>query len=626
MNAASQGNLVGQRLGKYDLLALLAVGGTAEIYLARIGGEAGFEKYVVAKCLLDHLADQAEYVNMFLDEARIGAQLDHSNIVQTLELGEHNGRYYMVMEYLAGMSLSTLGKKAVGRVPGGLPIEITLHLASQACAGLHYAHERTTADGRPLNIIHRDVSPQNLVVSFEGILKLVDFGIAKAEVRETHTKSGTIKGKFAYMSPEQCLGHDLDRRTDIFALGTIVHELLTGERLFKRGNTYDTYQAIVNGNVPRPSEVNHQLDPTLDDMVMRALAYNREDRYPTAEAFGEALLQTLHRRGKSVGAGDVSRFFDEHFDEELQIHAARMRELLTEGRATMKDITWNSPDLVSDSASQMPDDVPRPPMDATMDESPSVDDDWSTDVGTVANPTGTRRATSATEIDDGSDDDLEDEDDNQPTRIEANPLLRVQTMHAQENKREREASGAAAVVPAPQGKQSKARVGRKTSLGFQAPTNRPSPIGGRQGQAEEDAPTLAGRAPTGQPLTPAELETLPATPSSRGNYPPVARAAPPEAQPPRPAPSPTTAPAPRAAPPPAQPPRADAFPPVNTPTAFRARSDMLAEGPAGAPSGDLLALASEKHATATAPPWLVAVAFFVSLGVGLAVTVLIRSL
>ncbi|HUH03004.1 MAG TPA: protein kinase, partial [Kofleriaceae bacterium] len=175
---ANAGMLVGRRLGKFDVLALLALGGTAEIYLARIGGEAGFEKYVVVKCLHDHLADDGEFVKMFLDEARLGAQLDHSNIVQTLELGEANGRYYMVMEYLAGLSLAQVGRRARERAPGGrVPVPLVLGLAAQACAGLHYAHQRTTADGRPLQIVHRGVSPQNLVISFEGMLKIVDFGI-----------------------------------------------------------------------------------------------------------------------------------------------------------------------------------------------------------------------------------------------------------------------------------------------------------------------------------------------------------------------------------------------------------------------------------------------------------------
>src|SRR5690606_11739639 len=164
---AGAGSLLGKRLGKYELLALLALGGTAEIYLARIGGVAGFEKYVVVKCLHDHLADDSEFVRMFLDEARLGALLDHTNIVQTIELGEHRGRYYMLMEYLADMSLSLVARKVAERVPGGrLPVDLSLALIPQADAGLHSAHQRLDARGNPLNVVHRDVSPQNLVISF----------------------------------------------------------------------------------------------------------------------------------------------------------------------------------------------------------------------------------------------------------------------------------------------------------------------------------------------------------------------------------------------------------------------------------------------------------------------------
>src|SRR5688500_2210023 len=167
---AGAGALLGKRLGKFEILALLALGGTAEIYLARIAGVAGFEKYVVVKCLHDHLADDSEFVRMFLDEARLTAQLDHSNIVQTIELGEERGRYYIVMEYLAGMSLSLIARRAIERLPGGrLPVDFTLCVAAQACGGLHYAHQRTDMSGTPLKVVHRDVSPQNLVISFEGI-------------------------------------------------------------------------------------------------------------------------------------------------------------------------------------------------------------------------------------------------------------------------------------------------------------------------------------------------------------------------------------------------------------------------------------------------------------------------
>src|SRR4051794_4999299 len=304
---AGAGQLLGKRLGKYEILALLALGGTAEIYLARIAGAAGFEKYVVVKCLHDHLADDQEFVKMFLDEARLAAHLDHSNIVQTFELGEYENRYYMVMEFLAGLSLAMIVRRAGERLSGGrLPVPLVLNITAQACAGLHYSHEKT-ANGKPLNIVHRDISPQNLVVSFEGVVKVVDFGIAKAELRETRTRSGTIKGKFAYMSPEQCVANNVDRRTDVFALGVIAHELLTGRRLFKRPSPYETYQAVLDCNVPMLTTANPELDPAIEPVIMKAVAKAKEDRYPTAEAFGDALQSYLHHRGKGSGGGDVGR-------------------------------------------------------------------------------------------------------------------------------------------------------------------------------------------------------------------------------------------------------------------------------------------------------------------------------
>jgi eukaryotic-like serine/threonine-protein kinase len=325
---AGAGSLIGKRLGKYEILALLALGGTAEIYLARIGGAAGFEKYVVVKCLHDHLADDADFVRMFLDEARMAAMLDHSNIVQTFELGGYENRYYMVMEFLAGLSLALVVRRAAERLRGGLlPVPLVLNIAAQACAGLHYAHERS-AGGKPLNMVHRDISPQNLVVTFEGVVKVVDFGIARAELRETKTKAGTIKGKFAYMSPEQCVATNVDRRTDVFALGVIAHELLTGRRLFKRGSPYETYQAVIECAVQPPSRLNNQLDPAIDPIVMKALEKDRENRYPSAEAFGDAMLGYLHHRGKGSGGGEIGRFFEQHFAEELDEHSQRMRELI----------------------------------------------------------------------------------------------------------------------------------------------------------------------------------------------------------------------------------------------------------------------------------------------------------
>jgi eukaryotic-like serine/threonine-protein kinase len=227
------------RFGKYDLLALLATGGMAEIWLARVSGMAGFEKLVVIKRLLDKLAIDSDYVEMFLDEARINARLTHSNIVQVLELGQVEGKYFMAMEFVPGLSVSQVGKRATKQL-GTVPQEVACGIIAQACSGLHYAHEKTMPDGSPLNIVHRDVSPQNLIVTYEGLVKVLDFGIAKADHRQSQTRTGLVKGKFSYMSPEQCLGQGLDRRSDVFALGIVLFELCTARRLFKRGSTYET--------------------------------------------------------------------------------------------------------------------------------------------------------------------------------------------------------------------------------------------------------------------------------------------------------------------------------------------------------------------------------------------------
>ncbi|MDX2091943.1 MAG: protein kinase [Kofleriaceae bacterium] len=415
---AGAGSLLGKRLGKYEILALLALGGTAEIYLARIGGAAGFEKYVVVKCLHDHLADDQEFVKMFLDEARLAAHLDHSNIVQTMELGEHENRYFMVMEFLAGMSLAMIVRRAGERLPGGMiPVPLALNIVAQACAGLHYAHERAV-NGKLLNIVHRDISPQNLVVSFEGVVKVVDFGIAKAELRETKTKSGTIKGKFAYMSPEQCIAANVDRRTDVFALGVITHELLTGQRLFKRPSPYETYQAVMDCNVQPPSKINIQVDPALDAVIMKAVAKDKDKRYPTAEAFGDALLGYLHHRGKGSGPGDVSRFFDASFSQEIEEHSARMRELISGEDQSLDAVTsWGEED-----------DKRRETVDLGGRGRGSAESLNTSDLEMAS-----RDSMPAVSGAIGEDDiDEEQDDEQQPaekTRIEANPLELLKQMN-----------------------------------------------------------------------------------------------------------------------------------------------------------------------------------------------------
>jgi eukaryotic-like serine/threonine-protein kinase len=469
---AGAGSLLGKRLGKYEILALLALGGTAEIYLARIGGAAGFEKWVVVKCLHDHLADDTEFVKMFLDEARLAAYLDHSNIVQTMELGEYENRYYMAMEFLAGLSLAMIVRRAGERLPGGkIPVPLVLNMVAQSCAGLHYAHERT-ANGKPLNIVHRDISPQNLVVSFEGVVKIVDFGIAKAEMRETRTRSGTIKGKFAYMSPEQCVANNVDRRTDVFALGVIAHELLTGRRLFKKASPYETYQAVLDCNVEPPSKLNRELDPQLDAIIMRAVAKEKEQRYPTAEAFGDAIIGYLHHRGKGSGPGDVARWFEQHFNQEIDEHGARMRELISAGSFSVDTgVKWDKDEEEAAAALAAAD-----RRSETVDIVRGKVSALSLDTGDVELGRG-----SSGQISGVADLDLDDpppDDDEIPaerTRIEANPMEKV-------NELERIANTPKPVrkTPAPENAPTVLGSAGQSSGGLYAPLNPPATATGAE--------------------------------------------------------------------------------------------------------------------------------------------------
>ncbi|HEX4450241.1 MAG TPA: serine/threonine-protein kinase [Kofleriaceae bacterium] len=444
---AGAGSLIGKRLGNYDVLALLALGGTAEIYLARMDGTAGFEKYVVVKSLHDHLADDPDFVKMFLDEARLAAVLDHSNIVQTMELGEQDGRYYMVMEFLAGLSLAMIVRRAADRIADGrMAVPLILNITAQAAAGLHYAHERL-ANGKPLNMVHRDISPQNLVVGWEGVVKIVDFGIARAEVRDTKTKAGTIKGKFAYMSPEQCVATNVDRRTDVFALGVIAHELLTGRRLFKRNSPYETYQAVLECNVAPPSSVNIEIDPALDPIIMKAVAKDKDARYPTAEAFGDALLAYLHQHGKSSAAGEIERFLDQHFQAEIEEHGERMRELIA-GRAEISFDSWSDEDDKKAEARKSAESIDT--NDLSIDQQSSD----------VALDQLVSRL--STESDAPNDDGPSPE----KTRIEANPLELLKELDAKSNESRRDsipslpAPPIVAPTPLPASKQPNVPSGR----------------------------------------------------------------------------------------------------------------------------------------------------------------------
>ncbi len=271
-------------MGRYEILCHLATGGMAEIFLVRQGGAHGFEKYVVLKQIRERHAEDPQFVQMFLDEARLAARLQHQNIAQVYDIGEVNGSYFFTMEYLHGEDLRALYRSAETRAQR-IPLEHALKIVAGAAAGLHYAHERTDDSGKPLKIVHRDVSPSNIVVTFDGGVKLVDFGIARTSKRRQETQSGSLKGKLAYMAPEQCLDDELDRRTDIFSLGIVLYELTTTRRLFRHGNESDylVMNRIVHGDFPPPTAVVPDYPEELEKIVMRALAIDPKERFQTAQ-------------------------------------------------------------------------------------------------------------------------------------------------------------------------------------------------------------------------------------------------------------------------------------------------------------------------------------------------------
>ncbi|MBX7101183.1 MAG: TIGR02265 family protein [Myxococcaceae bacterium] len=301
--------------GRYQLLKKLAVGGMGEVWLARQKGMVGFEKLVVVKRLLAHLAEEQEFINMFFDEARIAAVLNHPNIAQIYDLGEVNGEYYIAMEYVHGENLRVVAQQALD-VKGGMPLALKCRVVADAAAALEFAHHAVSPSGQSLNLIHRDVSPQNIIVAFSGAVKLIDFGVAKAAGKVTKTATGIIKGKYAYMSPEQAKGEELDSRSDLYGLGIVLYELLTNQRLFKRENDTETLKAVVYDRVQPPSAVVKGIPKALDPVVMKALERDRRQRYQTAQEFQLALEEFLVRQRLPATPVHLSAYVRELFPEE----------------------------------------------------------------------------------------------------------------------------------------------------------------------------------------------------------------------------------------------------------------------------------------------------------------------
>ena len=307
----------GDKLGKFELIRQIAVGGMAELYLARTMGIEGFEKLVVVKRILPQYIDNPSFVNMFLNEARLSATLHHPNITQVYDIGVEEGDYFFSMEYVHG---EDLGRLTVTAQENGVPVSLdcALTLVAGLCAGLHYAHEKAGPDGKPLNVVHRDVSPSNVLVSYDGAVKLVDFGIARAGSQPSATQGG-LKGKIAYMSPEQCRGKAvLDRRSDVFSIGSILYELTTGQLPFTDETEYGVLNQIVNSDVPPPSTLVPNYSPALEAIVLKALARDPDQRYRSALELQGQIEDFAHENRIRVSPLVLARLMSTLFPARLE--------------------------------------------------------------------------------------------------------------------------------------------------------------------------------------------------------------------------------------------------------------------------------------------------------------------
>lgn len=325
-----------RKLGPYELIDRLAVGGMAEIFLARASGAQGFSKEYVIKLIHPKYIGDAEFIRMLVDEAKLVGSLHHPNIAQVIDFGSDGESHFIVMEYVRGRDLYQILNEAWSQELL-LPIESCVYIAKEMAAGLYYAHNKSDVDGRPLNIVHRDISPQNIVVSFLGGVKILDFGVAKAALAaRPETKAGIIKGKFRYMSPEQAWGEKLDGRSDVFAIGLCLYEMLTGENAYEEdGDMQRTLLRMREAQFRPITSIRPEVDAQLDAIVMRALARDRNDRYPSAHELEVELARYLHKFKPGFTRMEVTQLLKQLFPEDTaDVHAPEPTAIALTGNPT----------------------------------------------------------------------------------------------------------------------------------------------------------------------------------------------------------------------------------------------------------------------------------------------------
>lgn len=322
--------------GKYFLLERLAIGGMAEVFKAKTFGVHGFERLLVIKRILPHLCQDDEFVEMFIDEAKISVELSHPNIAQIFDLGKIGDNYFIAMEYIDGKDLRALLKK--GKITGTtLTPDQAMFIAIEVCKGLDYAHnKKDSTSGKPLGIVHRDISPQNIMLSYEGAVKIVDFGIAKAESKLSRTQAGVLKGKFGYMSPEQASGLEMTPRTDVFSLGIVFFEMLTGRRLFLGDSDFETLEMIKKASAPPPSSINPAIPKAIDALCLKALEKDPAKRYASAAEFQIELTKYFYQAYSDFTYSNLSLFMKRLFRDEIE--QEKLRLSLLQSHLPMKEV------------------------------------------------------------------------------------------------------------------------------------------------------------------------------------------------------------------------------------------------------------------------------------------------
>jgi len=362
-----------ERIGRYELCFELASGGMASVYLARAEGAPGYQKVVALKRIHPHLAVEKDYVEMFLDEARIASRITHPNVCSVFDFGESDGEYFIAMEYLLGEPLSRLHRRIVAnaeqRSSPLLPARMA-RIIAQACEGLHAAHELKDAQGESLKVVHRDVSAENLFVTYDGATQVVDFGIAHARQRIHQTEAGQVKGTFPYMAPEQMTAGGVDRRVDVWALGTVLWELLTLRRLFLRDTDVNTMYAVLSGEIRPPSTHRDGVSPELDEIVLKALRRNPDERWQTAREMGQALRRVLAKEHELIGPAEIADWMSELFpDGEVRkqrlMEIARTKETLNlPGADPARDLSRGGGMSIPRTARTRA--TPAPPLPASL--------------------------------------------------------------------------------------------------------------------------------------------------------------------------------------------------------------------------------------------------------------------